>query len=257
MWDDAEGYEQYVGQSSRVVAPAFVASLAAAPHLTWLDVGCGTGALLETIGECAQPRLVAGVDQSIDYLAFARRRQRRRPTTLAVGDADALPFRQLTFDVVVSGLALNFLNADSALAEQCRVAKRGGIVAAYVWDYAGAYQVMRLFWDAAARVDSTAQQHDPGRRFTLCAPARLDELFRRHRLRDVQVGQVDGSIRFDTFDHYWSVLDMRQGSMARYLERVTEATKRRVRTQLAELTPREEDGSVQLGLRAFTVRGRV
>ena len=56
-------------------------------------------------------------------------------------------------DVVVSGLALNFVPEPTyAVAESIRVAKPGATVAAYVWDYAGEMQMMRWFWDTA--VDS-------------------------------------------------------------------------------------------------------
>ena len=73
-----------------------------------------------------------------------------RRASFRVGDAMALPFGDETFSAVVSGLVLNFIpRQDVALAEMVRVAKRGGIVAAYVWDYAGQMQMLRVFWDAA------------------------------------------------------------------------------------------------------------
>ena len=34
--------------------------------------------------------------------------------------------------------------------------RRGGIVAAYLWDYAGEMQMMRRFWDAAIALNSGA-----------------------------------------------------------------------------------------------------
>ena len=48
-WEKGDPYEQYVGRWSRKVAPRFLAWLAAPAAQRWLDVGCGTGALTETI----------------------------------------------------------------------------------------------------------------------------------------------------------------------------------------------------------------
>ena len=36
--------------------------------------------------------------------------------------------------------------------EMARVTRPGGLVAAYVWDYAGGMQMMRHFWDVAVTV---------------------------------------------------------------------------------------------------------
>ena len=51
-----------------------------------------------------------------------------------------------------------------------RVTRSGGVVAAYIWDYAGKMELMRYFWDAAAALNPGARQLDEGRRFPLCKP---------------------------------------------------------------------------------------
>src|SRR3712207_7431903 len=53
----------------------------------------------------------------------------------------------------------------AALAEMCRVTRPGGVVAAYVWDYAEGMQLVRLFWDAAVACDPAARSLDEGVRF--------------------------------------------------------------------------------------------
>ena len=56
----------------------------------------------------------------------------------------ALPLDDGSVDVVVSGLVLNFVpDLDTALAEMSRVAVDGGVVGAYVWDYADRMELMR------------------------------------------------------------------------------------------------------------------
>ena len=63
--------------------------------------------------------------------------------TAAVGDAEQLPFRPTSFDVVVCGFGLQFMYApDLAIAEMRRVLRRGGRMAMSVpagmsanWDF--------------------------------------------------------------------------------------------------------------------------
>lgn len=66
----------------------------------------------------------------------------------------------------VSGLALNFIAFDRALAEQHRVVRPRGTIEAYLWDYAGECEFARRFWDAALSIDPRATAYDPGRKAT-------------------------------------------------------------------------------------------
>src|SRR3546814_6441872 len=154
MWAAGDAYEPYVGRWSRSVAREFLNWLALQPDLAWLDIGCGTGALSRAILDGGSPRAVVGVDSSAGYLAHARRRNRDPRATFRIGDAQALPFPDRSFDAAVSGLVLNFVpDGARALAEMRRVLRPGGTAALYVWDYAGEMQLMRRFWDAAVALD--------------------------------------------------------------------------------------------------------
>jgi thiamine pyrophosphate-dependent acetolactate synthase large subunit-like protein len=86
-----------------------------------LDVGCGTGALTATVLSRAAPAGVVGVDRSASFLRDAPRDRR---AAFAAGDAAALPVAGGRFEVVVSGLALNFVGGpERAAAELARVAE--------------------------------------------------------------------------------------------------------------------------------------
>ena len=58
VWASGAAYEPYVGRWSRLVAREFLEWLAVPPDSRWLDVGCGTGALSQTILEVASPSAV-------------------------------------------------------------------------------------------------------------------------------------------------------------------------------------------------------
>ncbi|GAA0255482.1 hypothetical protein GCM10010492_65420 [Saccharothrix mutabilis subsp. mutabilis] len=92
-----------------------------------LDVGCGTG-YLTSMAARAGGRAV-GVDLSEPMVARARRL--RRDCAFEVGRAEALPFADGEFDVVVSSLAVHHLPAASrgvAFREAFRVLRPGGRV---------------------------------------------------------------------------------------------------------------------------------
>ena len=74
VWGNTEAYEAYIGRWSRPVAGAFVAWLSPPPGLTWLDVGCGTGALTQAILGAADPGEILGIDPSADFIAAAEAR---------------------------------------------------------------------------------------------------------------------------------------------------------------------------------------
>jgi SAM-dependent methyltransferase len=109
VWASGQAYEPYVGRWSRRVAREFVEWLAVPPAARWLDVGCGTGALTETILRCASPSEVHGIAPSEGYLGLAREQVRDPRVRFDVGDARHLLVEPARCDAVVSALVLNFI----------------------------------------------------------------------------------------------------------------------------------------------------
>jgi ubiquinone/menaquinone biosynthesis C-methylase UbiE len=52
----------------------------------WLDVGCGTGTLSQTILDIASPKMVVGVEPSEEYIEFARKYIQDPRVSLRLGD---------------------------------------------------------------------------------------------------------------------------------------------------------------------------
>jgi 2-polyprenyl-3-methyl-5-hydroxy-6-metoxy-1,4-benzoquinol methylase len=71
-WASADEYEQYVGRWSRVVASEFLKWLPIPEGSAWLDIGCGTGVLSQTILQFENPVRVKGIDRSEGFVAFAK-----------------------------------------------------------------------------------------------------------------------------------------------------------------------------------------
>ena len=257
-WQAGALYEPYVGRWSRVVAAEFVHWLAPAAQLDWLDVGCGTGALSDVILQRTDPRTVRGLDLAPAFIEYARAHVRDPRATFDVADAQSLPVDSSSVDVAVSGLALNFVPQPlRAAGEMARAVRPGGVVAAYVWDYARKMELMRHFWDAAVALDATALELDEGRRFPLCQPETLAKLFMEAGLGDVQSRAIDVPTRFRDFDDYWSPFLGGQGPAPGYAMSLTEPRREALRDRLRASLPLAPDGSIPLTARAWAVRGRV
>jgi SAM-dependent methyltransferase len=258
VWASGDAYEPYVGRWSLLVAREFVSWLGPAPDLRWLDVGSGTGALSLAILEATAARETVGIDQSEGYVAYALGRVRDPRARFRVGDGQALPFGDCAFDVAVSGLALNFIPAKSrAVAEMRRVVRSGGVVALYVWDYAGRMQLMRHFWDAAAALDPAAAKLDEGRRFPICRADALLALFREVGLTDAEARAIDVPTVFRDFDDFWSPFLGGQGPAPGYCMALPGDRRAALRDRIRAGLPIRADGSIHLIARAWGVRARV
>jgi len=256
-WAIGKAYEPYVGRWSRRVADVFLPWTRAPKRAAWLDVGCGTGALIERILATCSPRSVKGLDPSEGFLALAEENIPDPRVGFAQGDARAIPAPDGVFEVVVSGLVLNFVpEPPKAAAEIARVLKRGGVAAAYVWDYAGGMQMMRHFWNAAAALDPAAREKDEGRRFPLCNPDALRALWTQAGFRHVEVAAIDIETVYRDFDDFWTPFLGGQGPAPTYCMALDDGARERLGKRLRESLPTAVDGSIPLYARAWAVQGR-
>ena len=254
-WERAHDYEAYVGRWSRAVAREFLRGLPVHEGREWLDVGCGTGALTQTIVEEAAPATVVGMDRSEEFVVNARRWVGDR-ARFQIGDAQALPVASGGFDAVVSGLVLNFVpEPRRMLSEMTRATRAGGTVALYVWDYAGRMEIMRRFWDAAKAIDPAAAVLDEGIRFPICAPEPLAKLFRDAGLAGIVTFAIDIQTVFRDFDDFWSPFLGGQGPAPGYAASLPEQRRDQLRERIRSGMPVGPHGSIRLTARAWAARG--
>jgi ubiquinone/menaquinone biosynthesis C-methylase UbiE len=97
-----------------------------------LDVGCGTGTLLEHLGGADHDRV--GIDFSVGMLRVMRKKM---SVACAAASAGQLPFPDDTFDLAVSVAVLHHLEEPalvrSSLQEMHRVVRPGGRL--LIWDH--------------------------------------------------------------------------------------------------------------------------
>ncbi|MBN1092020.1 methyltransferase domain-containing protein [Blastococcus sp. TML/M2B] len=257
-WASGERYEAYVGRWSRAVATTFVHWLEVPPGARWLDAGCGTGAPTTAILELGSPAAVLGADTSPDLLARAAGTVHDARARFVLADVAHLPVDDGSVDAAVSGLVLNFVpDTSTALAEAVRVTRRGGAVAAYVWDYAEGMELIRYFWDAAVALDPGAAQWDEGTRFPLCHPWALAGAFDRAGLAGVVVEPIVVPTAFHDLEEYWHPFLGGTGPAPAYVASLPEERVTALRDRLAERLPASPDGGIRLSARAWAVRGEV
>lgn len=134
----AKLYERYlVPNLFAPWAATLVEQAALQPGQRVLDVACGTGAVTQLVAQQVGPTgQVVGLDLTPGMLAIARTRP--AATTASIewqeGSAEALPFPDASFDVVLCQQGVQFFpNRVAALREMRRVLVPGGKLRLSVW----------------------------------------------------------------------------------------------------------------------------
>ncbi|RLL97483.1 hypothetical protein CFD26_107100 [Aspergillus turcosus] len=111
------------------------------PNMHILDIGCGPGTITVDLARLVPQGTVTAVELAPSVLRQASAlasSQSVSNISFVAGDANALPFDEGTFDVVLCHQVLQHVRAPvRVLSEMRRVAKPGGLVAARESDYGG------------------------------------------------------------------------------------------------------------------------
>jgi SAM-dependent methyltransferase len=256
-WSSGEAYDGYVGRWSRLVAAEFIPWLGVRAGATWIDIGCGTGKLSRSILRIAAPSRVVSLDPSAGYLDRARASTADPRIEFRRGNDQDVRSLGIAADAVVSGLVLNFVpDALEALRAAAEVTARGGLIAAYVWDYAEGMTMLRHFWDAAIEEDPAARSKDEGVRFAICARGALEAAFERAGLDDVVGRPIEVTDRYADFEEYRTPFLSGEAPAPGYLASLPEDRQTKLREVVGSRLPTAPDGSIALTCRAWAARGR-
>lgn len=256
-WASSDSYEYFMGRWSRLVAKSFINWLSPAIGLKWLDIGCGPGVLGDAIIKNCEPAELTAIDQSEAFVNAAKE-QLGRNAHCRVGDALHLPVEDLSVDITVSGLVLNFVpEPEKALAEMKRVTVPGGVVALYIWDYAGKMDFLSYFWEVAAELNPEASALHEAKRFPGTNADTLEALFSRAGFVETIVDPIEIETHFFNFDDYWKPFMGGQGPAPTYLSSLDEQARDNLRVALNERLPIQPDGSVPMLARAWAVKSQV
>ena len=131
-----EGHKLPAIQASKRV---MLERIGLAPGEAVLDVGCGPGIdVFDMVDHVGPSGRLVGLDASEAMIAEARRRAEAVavPIVFEVGEVQALPFADGTFDVCrAERLLMHIPGAEQALAEMVRVTRPGGRIAVFDFDW--------------------------------------------------------------------------------------------------------------------------
>ena len=253
-FDDGHAYECFMGGWSRAAGVVFLEWLAPPPRARWLDIGCGTGAFTELVLDRCAPASLIGIDPARAQIAYCLAQPMAKRVDFRIGDAHALPFPDGSFDVVTSALVLNFLtDPGQALAEMCRLGCSGGLVAAYVWDFASELAPNSCVAHGLRRLGITVAPMAGTEISTLQS---LKASFRQAGFDDIATTCFDVAMTFGNFDDFWHTQIPPFSPLTKIIAELTRAD----RTTLIEFARSQlatgPDGTVSCSARANAVRAR-
>lgn len=244
-----------MGRWSRAAAAVFLDWLAVRSGARWLDVGCGTGILAEAILHLCAPRSVDGIDTAQAQVAAAAACPAGGRTRFQVADARQLPFKAGSFDVVASALVINFVpQPHLALAEMRRVARGGGVIGAYVWDFAGEQSPSGPLRGAMRRL---AAEVPPIPGTDASRQQALEALFREAGMEQVETRTVNVCLAYESFNDFWEAQTPGYAPTTKIIEAMTEVERSRLMRSVESLLPRGPGGSIEYCATANAIKGRI
>lgn len=200
----AASYDLLSGRWSQLYIPTLLAHAGITVGHRVLDIATGTGgAAILAASRVGAGGKVVGIDVSRPMLGVAAAKVAERPIALLQMDAQALAFKDESFDAVVCQLGLMFLpDALGALQEWRRVLRPRGHLAVCVWAAPDRVPLFGILMDELSR-------HLPDQRDVLYQPCALADaevlkrLLAGGGLRAVRVIRETRAHRFTSFDEYW------------------------------------------------------
>jgi SAM-dependent methyltransferase len=205
--------------------------------------------------DTCRPLSVAAVDPSDAQINYARAAAMSDRVNFRVADAMNLPFTNGSFHVVVAALAINFIPApDKGLREMARVARPGGILGAYVWDFAGTHSPAWPLLRALMAIGAEPPQVQGTSVSTLDA---LQSMFTNAGILDVKTTAIDVSTTYRDFEEYWSAATPSYLPAVQVMQKLPEPDRRRMREAVRGLLSTDAQARISYVARAHAVKGRM
>lgn len=245
----AAAYAKFMGRFSEPLAIAFADYVDPRPGQRALDVGCGPGALTAQLVARLGTHAVSAIDPSRSFVEATK--ERFPGIDVRAGVAEHLPYADHTFDLTLAQLVVHFMTDPVAgLAQMRRVTRSGGLVAACVWDHAGAGGPLSTFWRAVHDLDPQARDESglAGSR-----EGHLVHLAESAGLKEVEPTTLSVVVRFRDFEDWWKPFTLGVGPAGAYVAGLDAPARRALRESCARFVPA---GRFEVTASAWCVRAR-
>lgn len=253
----AASYDQLSGRWSRLYIPTLLAQAGITVGHRVLDVATGTGeaAILAGARVGASGKVV-GIDVSRPMLGVAAAKMTQLPIALLQMDAQALAFKDESFDAVVCQLGLMFLpDAVRALREWTRVLRSRGHLVVCVWATPDRVPLFGILMDELSRrlPDQRDVLYQPS---ALADPDILGRLLAGAGLKAVRVTRETRVHRFTSFEEYWQPIEAGGGRHGQLYMRLPAPVRWTVRdTVRKRMGPFFVDGCLRMEADVFLAAG--
>jgi SAM-dependent methyltransferase len=252
-FSDAEAYNRHTGRFSRMLAGEFIEFAGVKDGDRLLDVGCGTGSLTFAAASLNPQSEIVGIDRSVSFIEYDRSLTKDARLSFEVGDVLSLPYPDDSFDKCLSLLVVQFIpDVPRALSEMRRVTRKGGAVAACVWDR-DEDDFHTFFWNSAVEISPEAGKIRDTRGY---AAGQLSALWADSGFTGIAETALVLWPEFQSFNEYWTPMVEGQGPAGSYLAGLPAdkqiSLRERVREKVLRTGP---DRPFKLKAIAWAVRG--
>lgn len=244
----ADEYDRFMGRYSVPLASRFAEFAGVAAGQRGLDIGCGSGALTAELIRRLGADAVWAVDPSEQFVAAVR--LRCVGVTVERAAAEHLPFEDQLFDAALAQLVVHFMTDPSAgLREMARVTRRGGVVAACVWDHAGGGGPLSVFWEASHELDPDVEDES---RLAGARRGHLGELLRLAGVSEIEESVLSVDVEHPSFEEWWEPFMLGVGPAGSYVKRLDSGRQALLRDLCKKMLP---GAPFVVSARAWAARG--
>lgn len=161
-------------------------------NLKILEIGCGPGALAGALHRWYPNAQITAIDRDSEFINFAKMKE--EGIAFIEGDATQLPFKDESFDVVISNTVCEHIEPEAFFKEQFRVLKRNGICLVLSSrkgitvnaDCLAPNSYERQFWNKVEQHDETLNKYSVGK--YRMNEAELPAVMGKYGFRGVETG---------------------------------------------------------------------
>lgn len=234
---------------------------------TVLDVAAGTGEPGLTIASMIPKGKVIVTDLAEGMLEIARENASKRGLKnleTKIADVCALPFPDNTFDAISCRFGYMFF-PDMVLAtkEMVRVLKPSGRIATSVWNIPE-----KNFWITASMgtinnimlpiaIGIPPPPADAPGMFRCAGKGMMENLFRQAGLKNISEKEVEGKLKSETVDTYWSFITEVAAPVVAALGKADEATRQKIKEEVfKKVNQKYPGGNIAIDGSAIVICGQ-